>query len=278
MNVSITQNSAGTGGAAFINGERGDRVKMTNVLISANSANTIGGVSLESVPELILNKATIVDNGRDGLVHFSNNYRAVTNITNSIISDNIRLYIPEVDGWWNQLDISYTDLYSASISADDRAVVRFGSGIIRENPDFVDPEQGDYHLTVDSPCIDAGNPNSPQDPDGTRADMGAFYYNQFNSIDEGGKEIFPDKFLITSIYPNPFNSVTNISFDLPRQEYISLSLFDTYGRNVSRLFGGHQNAGHYSINMNADNLPSGLYLLQLKSSYQVFTKKVSLIK
>lgn len=45
----------------------------------------------------------------------------------------------------------------------------------------IDPS--DYYLQADSPCIDAGDPNSPLDPDGTRADMGAYYYNQSKTFD-----------------------------------------------------------------------------------------------
>jgi PKD repeat protein len=47
------------------------------------------------------------------------------------------------------------------------------------NPLVLDYENEDYHLTSTSPCIDAGNPDSAYyDPDGTVADMGAFYYDQ----------------------------------------------------------------------------------------------------
>jgi hypothetical protein len=49
---------------------------------------------------------------------------------------------------------------------------------IQMNPLFLDAVNGDYHLTDNSPCIDAGDPASPLDPDGTIADMGAFYFDQ----------------------------------------------------------------------------------------------------
>jgi hypothetical protein len=56
-----------------------------------------------------------------------------------------------------------------------------GVGNINRDPLFVDPPV-DYHLTANSPCIDAGDPNSPRDPDGTRADMGAFFYDHYLPI------------------------------------------------------------------------------------------------
>ena len=51
-----------------------------------------------------------------------------------------------------------------------------GTGNINTNPMFVDTANGDFHLQANSPCIDTGDPNSPLDPDSTRADMGAFPY------------------------------------------------------------------------------------------------------
>jgi len=53
-----------------------------------------------------------------------------------------------------------------------------GEGNIDADPLFVDPEAGDFHLQWGSPCIDTGDPDSPPDPDGTRVDMGAFYFPQ----------------------------------------------------------------------------------------------------
>ena len=46
------------------------------------------------------------------------------------------------------------------------------------NPQFIDQENFNFYLQSSSPCIDTGDPNSPLDPDGTRADIGAYYYHQ----------------------------------------------------------------------------------------------------
>jgi len=88
---------------------------------------------------------------------------------------------------------TYPNLFS---SGDDSFTVSFsdieggwlGEGNIDGSPLFADPLNGDYNLTwanypaadsTKSPCIDAGNPQaSYNDPDGTRNDMGAFYFDQ----------------------------------------------------------------------------------------------------
>ena len=58
-----------------------------------------------------------------------------------------------------------------------------GSGNISDTPSFVDGTNGDFNLLVGSPCIDTGDPNSALDPDSTRADMGAIYYEQLTNIE-----------------------------------------------------------------------------------------------
>jgi hypothetical protein len=64
---------------------------------------------------------------------------------------------------YDNMQFSYTDFLGGCI----------GEGNINADPMFVDSANGDYRLRWDSPCIDAGDPASPRDPDGSRADMGA---------------------------------------------------------------------------------------------------------
>ena len=56
--------------------------------------------------------------------------------------------------------------------------VSYLEGNLSGDPLFTNPENGDYTLQPTSPCIDAGDPTSPFDPDGTIADMGAYYFHQ----------------------------------------------------------------------------------------------------
>ncbi|MDP8240002.1 MAG: S8 family serine peptidase [Candidatus Hatepunaea meridiana] len=78
------------------------------------------------------------------------------------------------------LNISYSDVQGGRdhIVNSNRGDINWGEGMIEDDPLFVSPDDGDFHLTEDSPCIDTGDPDSPEDPDGTRADMGRFYFEQ----------------------------------------------------------------------------------------------------
>lgn len=78
--------------------------------------------------------------------------------------------------WNNQMDDINRNRASIGYSVIQQ---RFeGNGNLNEDPGFINPDEFDFHLSEDSPCIDAGNPEFPEDPDGTRADIGAFYFDQ----------------------------------------------------------------------------------------------------
>jgi hypothetical protein len=55
-------------------------------------------------------------------------------------------------------------------------------GDIVEDPLFVGGNPPEYYLQANSPCIDTGDPDSPRDPDGTRADMGCYFFDQENGM------------------------------------------------------------------------------------------------
>jgi len=65
-----------------------------------------------------------------------------------------------------------------AVAYSDVQEITPGDGNINADPLFVNAAAGDFHLMAGSPCIDAGDPASPLDPDGTRADMGAFFFDK----------------------------------------------------------------------------------------------------
>ena len=91
----------------------------------------------------------------------------------------VTIYIPSIDGL-NSAFMGDIHIGSGSLTVtySDIQGGYTGTGNIDSDPLFVDAANGDYYLQPASPCIDAGDPTSPFDPDGTIADMGAYYYHQ----------------------------------------------------------------------------------------------------
>jgi len=90
--------------------------------------------------------------------------------------------------------------------------------------------------------------------------------------------MIPDEFRLASIYPNPFNSQTRISYHLPTEAHLDLALYDISGREVTTLFSGVRPAGVWSAIVNGSDLASGVYFVRLQASDQAFTQKVMLIR
>jgi parallel beta-helix repeat protein len=74
------------------------------------------------------------------------------------------------------LDVDELSQIQISYSICDTETLE-GSGNLFTNPLFVSPADSNFQLLPASPCINAGDPVSPADPDGTRADIGAYYFN-----------------------------------------------------------------------------------------------------
>ena len=153
-----------------------------------------------------------------------------------------------------------------------------GEGTISIDPGFVDLRRGDYHLTEGSPCIDAGNPNSPRDPDGTRADIGAFYFPQPNSVPDDFAPTNAEAFELTGVYPNPFNSTTTIGYYLPVKSNVLIRVFDLTGRLQAILVDTETNAGSHKIEWNLKSQSAGMYLVQMQAGEFSSVMKIMLLK
>jgi len=103
---------------------------------------------------------------------------------------------------------------------------------------------------------------------------GSFYYSREIKI----KILSPNMFMLNQNYPNPFNPITNIDYYIPHQSFVVVKIFDPLGRGVAVLVNERKNSGRHSVQWNAFNFASGIYLCRLKADNFISMKKLVLIQ
>jgi len=96
-------------------------------------------------------------------------------------------------------------------------------------------------------------------------------------------ETLPMTYNLHNAYPNPFNPVTTLRYDLPEDAMVNITIYDMMGRQVKTLVNGSQTAGFKSIQWNATNdknrpVSAGLYLYTIQAGEFKQTKKMVLLK
>ncbi len=88
----------------------------------------------------------------------------------------------------------------------------------------------------------------------------------------------PMNFHLGQNYPNPFNPTTKIQYTIPRNEFVSLKVFDLLGNEIVTLVNQRQNAGTYESLFDASHLTSGIFLYELRAGNYHDAKKLMLLK
>jgi hypothetical protein len=101
-------------------------------------------------------------------------------------------------------------------------------------------------------------------------ELGLTDVEDFNSV--------PVNFNLYQNYPNPFNPTTVIKYSIPSNGKVTLKIYDVSGNEISTLVDAFQNSGEHIVNLNADNLSSGVYYSLLQYGTQSISKKLLLLK
>ena len=88
----------------------------------------------------------------------------------------------------------------------------------------------------------------------------------------------PKRFHLSQNYPNPFNPKTSIEFELPKTSDVTLNVFNILGEEVAILLSASLLPGSHSVEWDASNLASGVYLYRLQTGDHVETKKMILMR
>ncbi|MDF1611783.1 putative Ig domain-containing protein [Stygiobacter electus] len=91
-------------------------------------------------------------------------------------------------------------------------------------------------------------------------------------------EEIPASFELYQNYPNPFNPTTSIKFGLPKESHVRLSVYTILGQEVATLVNNVMSAGYHTVNFDASNLPSGMYIYKIDAGDFSQIKKMLLMK
>jgi hypothetical protein len=96
-------------------------------------------------------------------------------------------------------------------------------------------------------------------------------------------ETLPIAYNLYNAYPNPFNPITTLRYDLPEDANVNITIYDMMGRQVKSLVNDLQTAGYKSLQWNATNdrnelVSAGLYLYTIQTGEFRQTKKMVLLK
>jgi len=88
----------------------------------------------------------------------------------------------------------------------------------------------------------------------------------------------PQAFQLEQNYPNPFNPSTDIRYTIAKAGNVTLKVYNLLGQEIATLVNGYQAANTYTVNFNATNLASGVYLYELRTGNNEVAKKMILMK
>lgn len=88
----------------------------------------------------------------------------------------------------------------------------------------------------------------------------------------------PASYFLAQNFPNPFNPVTQIKYELPQAGMVTLTIYDILGREVKTLVKENQSPGFYEVEYDAGTFASGVYLYELRVNDFSSVKKMVLLK
>ncbi|MBK8552335.1 MAG: T9SS type A sorting domain-containing protein [Ignavibacteria bacterium] len=218
---------------------------------------------------------------------------------------NGRIFFYENTGTANNFTFTFRTNFYNSIDAGDESIPRFydletdgdldlfigrqdGNISFYRNdgnastPNFVLQTNNYKNINVHSnSCPEFTDIDNDTDPDLFIGNVkgGLFYF--INDDVSGIRNISgesPETFVLYQNYPNPFNPSTKIKFDITKNSFVKLSVYDMTGKEIEVLVNERLNTGVYEFTWNAKNISSGIYFYRIESENQTLNKSMLFLK
>jgi hypothetical protein len=231
-------------------------------------------------PYLVIDKITM-DNGLTGIKDFIDMEEVEGNggclITNSIFSNLNDPASPATQKglYWKNKEFSLYDsvalVKNVCLWNDGKRDFRLNmfKDTVTMNPGYKDAANGDFTLSANSPLQTFSASKGPiGDPR-----WGKTTATAVKKVDD-----LPVSFSLGQNYPNPFNPTTNIKFEIAKTGFVSLTVYNLLGQEVTKLVNENLTPGVYSAEFSGSNFTSGIYFYRLNTSMGSMVKKMTLIK
>ncbi|MBS4029774.1 MAG: T9SS type A sorting domain-containing protein [Ignavibacteriales bacterium] len=244
---------------------------------SANLSNIV--IDKNNAPGTMLNTLSATDRAQY-LHSYSLNFPSIGKTTNGaliIACDYFQQNISDTAGW-NYSDIliiastnngtSWTEVRNVTNTPaiDERYV-----GISSWNPN------GWAYLQFQEDEV-PGTSIQPEIRLVTRCAQKFLKYN-LALLDVHEEAFVPKQFLVSQNFPNPFNPITNVKFEISQTEIVTVKIYDVLGNEVSTLLNRKtMNAGEHFVEWDASNHSSGIYFYQIQMEHHSAVKKMVVLK
>ncbi|MCF6271372.1 MAG: right-handed parallel beta-helix repeat-containing protein [Melioribacteraceae bacterium] len=273
--------------------------RMTGIAMGGYDTERGSTENCTIVNNTLYNNDTLEDGNGEILLQFDTRYNIIKNNIFYANNQSILIGDPFTENIGNVVDynlyfssagITYSEWEWKNIIYQGFATYKSATGndynSLFVTPEFVNLSEPNLHLLVASSAINAGE-NLPQigdyDIDGqTRVqggivDIGADEFSETTDIFEAETNM-PQTFVLKTNYPNPFNAVTIISYQLPELSFVNLSIYNITGQLVETLVNRKVQPGYHNIIWNSTDVGSGVYFYKIVAGKYSATGKCLLLK
>lgn len=281
-----------TSGPAFITNAKGqvyNCIFHSNYSQYSDTAKTAQGATVGFGAEVEFFNCTFTDTSSADGIGLSVRRGGIADLANCILwgTGHVPMSIVTAAELGCTVNVNYCDIQfgmdSISVS-DSLSVLNWGAGNISEDPLFADVSNADFHLEDSSPCIGAGinsfilndrwytaptrdiEGNKRPGPENSQADIGAYENPLGGPVNT--KPAINDYSDIPGhivIWPNPFSHNTTISYNIPVECYVNLSIYSLTGQLVTTLVSEVQPKGIHSVLWDGTDYSEGHYFYRLET-------------